>query len=124
MTAFLAWGYARQTGATCSAGTSANSHQSAASAQSDALASYSSTRSRQGAQIRLHQAASAVREGAVSEGLQYAASIVESLGPHVTQFVLHVAHGVADAVPAGHKTHRAIVEYREQLALTAPKEDK
>ncbi|WP_440069602.1 helix-turn-helix domain-containing protein [Streptosporangium sp. OZ121] len=94
-----------------------------ASAQQEALDSYPSDRARAIAQIRLHQAASEVRDGSVEDGLRAAASIVEGLGPeHTTRFVLHVAHGVADVAPAGHKT-TAIAEYRERLAITAAKED-
>ncbi|WP_329423585.1 helix-turn-helix domain-containing protein [Streptosporangium sp. NBC_01495] len=96
----------------------------AASAQQEALDSYPLGLARPIAQIRLHQAASAVRDGSVDDGLQAAASIVEDLGSkHTTRFVLHVAHGVADAAPAGYKTP-AIAEYRELLALTAAKENK
>jgi len=96
----------------------------AASAQQEALDSYPSDRARAIAQIRLHQAASAVRDGSVDDGLHAAASIVEGLGPgHRTRFVLHVAQGVADAAPAGHQTP-AVAGYRELLAITAGKEDK
>ncbi|WP_440098600.1 hypothetical protein [Streptosporangium sp. H16] len=96
----------------------------AASAQREALNSYPPGRARQRAQIRLHQAASAVRAGDVDDGLQNAASILEGLGPeNMTRFVLHVAHGVADAAPVGHNAQRAITEYREHIALTAAKED-
>ncbi|WP_344750263.1 hypothetical protein, partial [Streptosporangium vulgare] len=96
----------------------------AASAQQEALDSYPHGLARPVVQIRLHQAASAVRDGSVDDGLQNAASILASLEPkHVTQFVLHVAHGVADAAPAGHKAQRAITEYREHLALTAAEKD-
>ncbi|WP_329428870.1 helix-turn-helix domain-containing protein [Streptosporangium sp. NBC_01495] len=97
---------------------------SAPAAQREALDSYPAGRERQAAQIRLHQATSAVREGDITDGLQHAITIVESLEPsRMTQFVLHVAHGVADAAPAGHKAQRAITEYRQHLALTATKED-
>ncbi|WP_329084982.1 hypothetical protein [Streptosporangium sp. NBC_01469] len=97
----------------------------AASAQQEALDSYPPGRTRQKAQIRLHQATSAVRDGSVDDGLQNAASTLEGLGPeNITRFVLHVAYGVADAAPAGHNAQSAIAEYREHLALTAAKEDK
>ncbi|MFF3444584.1 hypothetical protein [Streptosporangium sp. NPDC002721] len=97
---------------------------SAPAAQREALDSYPAGRNRQAAQIRLHQAASAVREGDVTDGLNCAITIVKSIEPsRMTQFVLHVAHGVADAAPAGHKAQRAITEYREYLALTAAGKD-
>ncbi|MEU8200223.1 hypothetical protein [Streptosporangium sp. NPDC049046] len=96
----------------------------AASAQQEALRAYPPSHKRQIAQIRLHQATTAVVDGDVTEGLNQAAAIVESIAPEdMSQFVLHVARGVADAVPPGHKAQPAITAYRERLALNAAKED-
>ncbi|MEU4832328.1 helix-turn-helix transcriptional regulator [Streptosporangium sp. NPDC023615] len=93
-------------------------------AQQEALNAYPQQHTRQIAQIGLHRAASAVRDGSVDEGLDAAASIVESLGPgNVTQFVRHVAHGVADAVPVRRETKSAITQFRERLAITSSKGD-
>ncbi|MER6171386.1 helix-turn-helix transcriptional regulator [Streptosporangium sp. NPDC001681] len=98
---------------------------SASVAQQEALDSYPVGRERQATQIRLHQAASAVRQGDVTDGLQHAVAIMENLGPgRMTQFVLHVAHVVADAAPAGQQAQRAVSDYRAHLVLTASKGDK
>ncbi|MFF5245824.1 helix-turn-helix domain-containing protein [Streptosporangium sp. NPDC000095] len=97
---------------------------SAASAQQEALRSYPPSHGRQIAQIHLHQATTAVLKGDISEGLNHAAETVRSIAPeHMSQFVLHIARGVADAAPPGHKKQPAITAYREQLALTTSKED-
>ncbi|MER5649681.1 helix-turn-helix transcriptional regulator [Streptosporangium sp. NPDC002524] len=96
----------------------------AASAQQEALRSYPPNHKRQIAQIRLHQATSAVLDGDVIEGLNHAAAIVGSIAPEdMSPFVLHVARGVANAAPPDHKAQPAISAYRERLSLTAAKED-
>ncbi|GAA4201315.1 hypothetical protein GCM10022252_55820 [Streptosporangium oxazolinicum] len=96
---------------------------SAPAAQQEALDAYPRGHERQVAQIRLHQAASAVRKGDVDDGLQHAVTIMESLDSgRMTQFVMHIAHVVADAAPTGQKAQRAVNDYRAHLALSASKE--
>ncbi|MER7133081.1 hypothetical protein [Streptosporangium saharense] len=92
-------------------------HPRIAQAQQEALAAHPVGRPRQTAQVRLHEAISAVRGGDVDDGLEYARRVVTELGSNVNRFVLRTAALVADAAPATAQTHTAVLDYRRQFAL-------
>ncbi|WP_329423599.1 helix-turn-helix domain-containing protein [Streptosporangium sp. NBC_01495] len=94
-------------------------HPDAEQAQSEALRAHPRGVPRGEAQLRLHGAISAVRNGDVDDGLEHARSIVMGLGSNVSQFVIRTASMVADAVPASDQSRTTVRDYREWLALPA-----
>lgn len=95
-------------------------HTDADQAQREAISSYPSARVRQRAQVELHRAHTEVQQGHIDDGLGHAREVLARVGAaNMTRFVLHVAAGVADAVPVAERSRPSMIEYRQQIALTA-----
>ncbi|WP_433520014.1 hypothetical protein ACQP2T_59475 [Nonomuraea sp. CA-143628] len=97
-------------------------HQAAPAAQEEALAAYpgasgSAAHARQTAQIRLHQAITVIRRGAISDGIEQAQDVLTALPPGRTRYLRHLAGTVLDAVPAVERTRPPAMEYRAYLQL-------
>lgn len=92
-------------------------HPAAEQAQREALQAYPPGVPRGKAQLQLHGAISTVRNGDVSDGLEYARRVVSDLGSDVSQCVVQTASMVADAVPAQEQAREVVRDYRAGLAL-------
>ncbi|MEV7010926.1 helix-turn-helix transcriptional regulator [Streptosporangium sp. NPDC051022] len=94
-----------------------SAHPTADQAQREALQAHPAGNPRGEAQLKLHGAMSAVRNGDIDDGLEQARRILEGLGSNVGQFVLRTASMVADSVPAQEQARATVRDYRAQLAL-------
>lgn len=94
-----------------------SAHPAAEQAQREALQAHPSGVPRGEAQLRLHGAMSAVRNGDVADGLEHARRIMADLGSNVSQWVVQTASMVADAVPAQERAREVVRDYRAGLVL-------
>jgi Predicted transcription factor, homolog of eukaryotic MBF1 len=86
-------------------------------ARDRALAMYAPDRAVSRAQVHLHRAVGAVRDGDIVHGVRVAAGVLEALPPHERgHFVLAIADMVQSAVPAHERQRPEVAEYRELVA--------
>ncbi|MFD0657635.1 hypothetical protein [Thermocatellispora tengchongensis] len=96
-------------------------HADAPQAQREALQAYPTGHIRPIAQIRLHEALSAVRRGDIAEGIDRARNVIAALAEHDrSPFIRRTATSVLEAVPETEVTRPAVVEYRELLTVPMP----
>jgi len=86
-------------------------------ARDRALAMYGPERAVSRAQVHLHQAVGAVRNGDAAGGVHQATAVLEALPPRERgHFVLAIADMVLAAVPAPERQRPDVAEYRDLLA--------
>jgi hypothetical protein len=86
-------------------------------ARDRALAMYAPDRAVSRAQVHLHRAVGAVRDGDVVGGVRLAAGVLESLPPGERgHFVLAIADMVLSAAPAEQRQRPEVAEYRDLVA--------
>ena len=99
-------------------------HPDAEEAQQQALAAYPPHQIRQAAQVELHRAISAVRNGDLVSGLDLARNVLSGLsGQDRTRYVQHVAVTVLESVPVAEASRPRVAEYRECLAIPPGQEN-
>lgn len=97
-------------------------HPAATAAQEEAVAAYPAgsgpaAQVRQAAQVRLHQAITAIRAGDVADGIEHAQDALTALPPGRTRYLRHLAGTVLESVPAVERSRPPAVEYRAYLQL-------
>ncbi|MFG1659101.1 helix-turn-helix domain-containing protein [Micromonospora chersina] len=98
--------------------THAGNYRRAEAAQDRALVLYPASQERLRTQVQLHRATALIRDGHVSEGLRFAADLLDRLPDgQRNELVRSVARQVAAAVPAGERVRPVYGELVERVAV-------